>query len=152
MRASRTQSVGQKTKEMTMRPSRLNILGKDPNFDYCFRLKSEIEAGGGQDDYGYEAVGATNHAGESWSIPGALKTAGKRQMIYADTVLCKRPKEATRYFKQIEDEKYNAQKKFIRDSAKNTRIKLRELDHSAIVEDQITGDFTQRAGITEEVR
>jgi len=134
--------------------SPLTVLNKDPNYDYCFRNKVDIDEGGGVDHYGWEPLNAANHSGEEWGGPSGLapKTRGKNQKVFMDTILCKRGKEVSNYFKRLEDEKYNAQVRFIRDAAKNARLALRDLDPGAIVKDESEVSsrvFTQRTGPTE---
>ena len=146
MRASKTQAQGRT--QAAIRPSRLAIENKDPNYDYSFRRRKDIEEGGGQDLLGYEPVGVGNSNGERFAIPVATKTRGKKQLVMQDTMLCRRHKETSRYFKQFEDQKYNSQMKLIKDAASNARVKLRDINGT--VTDEIKGDFTQRPGFTED--
>lgn len=152
MRAQKTNST--KTSSIkTLRVSGLEITNKDPDCDYSFRRKREIEEGGGVDQYGYEPVTSENSVGEVRNIPFATaKMKTKTGMIaFHDTVLCKRPKEVSRYFQAIEDEKYNSQKEFVRTAASRAQIKMREIDPSAVIQDHSKGlNFTQRPGPTEE--
>lgn len=153
---SRTQANGSKTAKSVTRHSALNIANKDPNFDYSFRRKEDIEQGGGVDVYGYRPVGADSKDAESYGGPAALfhKSRGKNQIVNLDTVLCKRPKEVAEYFKSLEDDKYNSQVMFVRDATKNSRDKLRSIDPRAVLTDNsdFSGKpFTQRTGKTEDV-
>jgi len=148
-----TQTTGSKTRSHT-RHSTLNIENKDPNFDYCFRRRKEIEDGGGADIFGWEPIGPANSNGESFqAFPGQKRTKGTGQMVYIDTVACKRPKEVSRFFKSQEDEKYNAQIQHVRTASTRTREALRELDPDSVVEEKATfkgPGMTQRKGPTEE--
>lgn len=151
---SRTQQNGQRTSQSITRHSALFVGNKDPNFDYSFRRKEDIEQGGGVDLYGYEPLNSSNSSGETWGGPAGMahKTKGGKQKVYLDTVLCKRPKEVSAYFKNLEDEKYNSQVRFIRDAAKNARLALRDLDAGSVVKDesQVSAKvFTQRTGPTD---
>lgn len=159
MKASKTKQIGTRTNRKVTRRSPLNIANKDSRFDYSFRRKADIEEGGGMDQYGFTPVNSSNSNGESFSIPGIpaakTKTRGKNQIILGDTVLCKRPLETKEYFTALENEKYNSQKRMVRDVAKRATIKLRESGFSADdfeIRDDSGGenDFTQRAGPTEE--
>lgn len=150
---SRTQLNGRNTAK-TAGHSPLSVFNKDPNFDYSFQSRAAVEEGGGVDHNGWEALGVHNSNGEEWGGPAGLapKTKGKSQKVYIDTILCKRSKEVSQYFKRFEDEKYNAQIRFIRDAAKNARVALRELDPGSIVKDETETSskvFTQRQGPTE---
>jgi hypothetical protein len=148
MKASKTQEIGTRTKT-TRRISRVDVANKDPNFDYCFRSRKDIEEGGGIDNHGWEVIGANNSNGECTQVPG-LKTRGKKQVAFSDVVLCKRSKEITSYYKDLEDEKYNAQKELIRTAAPRAQARLRELDPNARVVDGSSGvDYDQRTGPTE---
>ena len=157
---NKTKSVGSKTQKHT-RHSNLDVANKDPNSDYCFRRKKEIEDGGGMDNYGYEAVNATNSHGEEWNGPASMKRkGGKGQMTNQDTVLCKRPLETAKYFKRIEDEKYNAQILHIKNACAAAKDKLRNISPDYVSsatstltnteEEQNDRAFTQRPGVTEE--
>lgn len=154
MHVNRTQKAVSNTQQFKTRHSALTVLNKDPNYDYCFRPRKDIEDGGGVDMYGYAPVGTGNESGEEWGgLPGmAGRTKGAQQKRYLDTILCRRPKEVSAYFKRMEDDKYNSQVKFIRDTAKNARMALRALDEDAVVRDEseFTGrPFTQRTGPTD---
>ena len=151
MRSAKTQSIGAKTKNFSPQISRLAILGKNPAYDYSFRRKKEIEEGSGMDEYGYEHVGIGNTDGETWATPVPLKSKGARQIVYQDTILCRRKKEVSQYFINQENEKYNTQKQMISESARNARIQLRKLDPNAVVTDDIKSSdgFSQRPGPTE---
>lgn len=148
---SKTSQNGLKTAQ-NFKGQSLVVLNKDPNYDYSFRRKAEVEQGGGVDRYGYEPITKGNSNGESWAIPYmSTKTKGSGQIVLEDVILCKRPKEVSTYFKSIEDERYNSQKLLIKNAAKNAQVKLRQLDPSATVTDSSSGiNFTQRKGPTEE--
>lgn len=157
---NQTARNGSKTSSKTStRHSALTIIGKDPNFDYCFRTKHDIEQGGGEDSYGWQAIGEDNYAGEKSGGPLAQfhKTKSSKQIVYMDTIACKRPKEVSRYFQSEDDEKYNSQVNFVKSVGRNTQQKLREAlsadGFKSDVEDnsQYAGrSMTQRKGTTEE--
>lgn len=152
---SRTQQNGTRTSQSLTRPSALIVENKDPNFDYSFRRKEDIDQGGGVDVYGYEPVGQGNSSGEVWGGPAGMahKSRGSKQKVHLDTILCRRTKEVSSYFKQLENEKYNSQVRFIRDAAKNARLALRDLDPGSVVKDesQVSAKvFTQRTGPTDQ--
>lgn len=148
-----TAQNGTKTASHT-RHSALTIQNKDPNFDYSMRKRRDVEDGGGQDIYGYEPITQGNNTGEVFgAFPMRQKTGGSKQMVYLDTIACKRPKEVSTYFKREEDERYNAQVRHVQSAAKRTRNALRELDPDSVVQD--TSNFSgpsmkQRKGPTEE--
>ena len=150
----RTQKVGDKTSSHTRRLSAINIQNRDPNFDYSFRRKKEVEDGGGQDIYGYVPIGESNSNGETLgAYPVLQRTKGSKQLVYLDTIACKRPKEVGQFFKAEEDERYNAQVRHVQTSAKKTRHALRSLDPDSVVKDD--GSYggpgmTQRKGPTQE--
>ena len=155
---SKTQTVanGEKTSKHT-RHSALFIQNKDPNFDYSMRRKKEIEDGGGQDIHGYEPVCARNYNGEVFgSFPfkrQVSKTKGSKQYVYHDTILCKRPVEVTKYFKDLEDERYNSQVMHVRNAAKNARAAINGMggDGTFVSKSSFAGPgMTQRKGPTEE--
>jgi len=148
MKPSKTQQ--NKTQNFSTQHSRCDVLNKDPDYDYCFRRKRDIEEGGGMDQYGWQPVGEGNESGEKPAIPFLVNTKAKKQIAFDDVVLCRRKKEVTRYFKQIEDDAYNAQQRFIATAAKRAQVSLRQLDQTATVEDQSEIKFTQRPGPTEE--
>lgn len=152
MKASKTQAIGHKTAPK-VRHSFLSVKNKDPRFDYCFRSRKDIEEGGGEDRYGWVPVGATNSAGEEWDIPHPpVQHKGRKQIILQDTILCKRPKQTTKYFKGIEDQKYNAQVSLVKNAARNAQVRLRQaqreagLEADAMVEDRSTIQLKQRQG------
>ncbi len=153
MKPSVTQSIGNKTHAITKRMSRLDILNKNPDYEYAFRLRKELEEGGGVDQYGYECVGHGNENGERWALPiGAPKSKGKKQMILQDVVLCRRKKEVGAYFRVQENQKYNSQKMLIKTIAQRAQVRLREADPNARASMDISGiDFTQRVGPEETV-
>lgn len=128
MRAARTQK--QKTRA-TPRWSRLSVTGKEPGYDYCFRRRKDIDENGGMDQHGWEPIGVANHKGEELGVPDRVKKhmakgGGRKQIIYEDVILCKRPVEVTAFFKEQEDERYNAQVNLIKNAATSARGKLRE--------------------------
>ena len=151
---SRTKQIGTKTAHHTHR-SMLDVLNKDPDFEYSFRPLAAIEQGGGQDFLGYEPVGGTNYAGETWSAPrGTSPRAGVKQMRFMDTILAKRPKETGDYFREEENERYNAQVQLVLTASKRAQGKLRQIDSGQQVA-KVTGElkgseyFSQRPGPTE---
>jgi hypothetical protein len=152
---SRTLQSGQRTEAHTHRHSAVAIANKDPNFDYSFRLRKEIEENGGVDHYGYEPVDASNHGGETFAGPvaKALQRRKTNRIIHHDTVLCKRPKEISRYFQERDDEKYNSQQQLVIHASKHRREELAKIRGSnATVVDQSSGlekAFKQRVGPTE---
>jgi hypothetical protein len=149
----KTRQVGEKTRQRT-RHSAITINNKDPEYDYSWRNKKAIEDGGGQDIYGFEPIGAGNTNGETLGpTPFKQRTAGKGQLVYLDTIACKRKKEIAEYFKEEEDERYNAQVRHVQNASKRTRAALRQLDPNAAVIDKSNYSgpgMTQRPGPTEE--
>ena len=139
---SRTQQIGNRTGRNT----RTAVAGKDPNFDYAFKRRAQVEEGqAGQE--GWEVV--KGRKGETWFNPFAAKqeakTKGTGQMALGDTILCKRSKEASAYFKEHNHyAKRKAQNRLIRDARGFAQKTLRQGDPEA----RITGDvkFTQKAG------
>jgi len=132
------------------RHSPLMIANKDPNFDYSFRPKADIEAGGGRDMHGYEPVCKNNSCGEVWDGPKALQSKGaKGQIVFQDTICCKRPKEVSDYFKEQENIKYNSQVRLIMESGRRARASLRSLDAGSVVVDKT--DFGPRRALTQRV-
>ncbi len=135
--------------------SAVSVAGKDPKFDYSFRRRKDIEDGGGMDILGFEPVGEGNSSDERWNGPKSLqaRTKGRKQIVNQDTILCRRPLETARYFKRLEDEKYNAQCRLVLSAAKNSQQKLRSLDPGAVVVDRHQGleaAMVQRTGPTTE--
>lgn len=132
----------------------LTVQNKDPDFDYSFRRRKDVEDNGGEDLDGYSPVTEGNSSGEAFSMyPGQKKTRGSKSAFYADTVLCRRPKHISRYFKRIEDEQYNSQVNHVRNAAKRARDAFRDLDPDSVVEakTEFRGPgMKQRAGVTEE--
>ena len=141
MKTGKTLLSGGKTATATKRYTALSISGKDPQSDYSFRRVDAIEAGGGQDMYGYEPVKDANYAGETWDGPVGMtsKTRGTKQIRYQDVILCKRHKSVSDHFKRIEDEQYNAQTRLVLSAARMAKEKLRSIDPDCIVEDQASG-------------
>lgn len=154
---SKTREMGQKTHRFFAH-ARLGVLNKDPNFDYSFQRKQDVQEGGAAEIMGWEPVGTRNHKGETWAGPtGSLaKSSAKKAIVYHDTVLCKRHKSITQEIKQQEDEKYNAQKLMVRNAARTAQIKLRQVEESiglsgsATVQDRSSIPMTQRRGPTQE--
>jgi len=148
--ANRTQQV--ETEKHT-KFSYLNIQNRNPAYDYSFQRRREIEDAGGQHPLGWEPITAGNEDGESLaSLPFTEKTRGTGNMIYHDTIACRRKKEVSRFLKTEEDERYNAQIAHVRSASKRAREALRELDSEATVLDKsrFSGPgMTQRKGPTE---
>lgn len=129
------------------RHSALNINNKDPDMDYCWRRRVDLEEGGGQDDYGYEQITSANYAGETSGVPFLNKNSkAKKGFRNTDVVLAKRTKEATQYFKGLEDEKYNSQVRFVKTTSNRVRAKLRQIDSDSVVTDHSSNNLTQRPG------
>jgi len=155
----KTKSLGQKTQSKVGRHSPLTIYNKHDDYDYCFRSRKEIEEGGGEDAYGWQPINEANNNGEVSGGPlesiTRNKTKGNKQIVYIDTIACRRPKEVGQYFKSLEDEKYNAQVKFVRDAAKDARIHLRNADQQSFVNEDKSSfkgtGMTQRVGKTEKL-
>lgn len=145
----RTQEVRTSQKE---RFSPFSISNRDPECDYSFQRRRDIEDGGGATYTGWEPVGVHNYKGEEWGGPKIMKhRQGVKQFINQDTILCKRHKEVSSYFKNEENEKRNHQIRFIKSVARNARERLREIDPGSVVVDHSKGlEYTQRAGPTEE--
>ena|SRR3990167_2096498 len=151
MRASRTQAIGSRTPKNAP-ISRLDILNKEPGFDYSFRRRKDVEEAGGVDEYGWEPVGVDNHKGEAWALPFPVKTKGRKQLVFQDTILCKREHKFTAYFQRMENKKYNSQKMLITEAAGHAKARLRELDPNVRFEDGVKSSdgFSQRKGPSEE--
>ena len=67
---------------------------------------------------------------------GSTRGPGSRannQLVYLDTIACRRPKEVTSFFKYEEDEKYNQQIQMVRNNSKNLKIAFRKLDPDSTV-------------------
>ncbi len=140
---SRTESIGHRTKKT----SRTSVLNKDPNFDYCFKRKEEVESGeASQEDWSPVSGKDTEETWEnSYEKGKRARTKGTGQLVLQDTILCRRTKDASAHFKKFEDDKYNNQMKFVRDVAKNAKAKLRGV---ANVKD--SSKFSQKTGPTED--
>jgi hypothetical protein len=149
MKPSKTLEKGTNTQSKLNRFSRLDIKNKNPNYEYCFCSRKEVEQGGGTDQYGFAPVAHGNSDGEDWAIPlGGGKN--NKQKILQDTILCRRRKEVGDIFRAQENVKYNSQKNLIKQAAPNAQAKLRQLDPKATVTDQISGvEFTQKVGPNE---
>jgi len=145
----RTQEVRTKQPEKF---SPLSISNKDPDCDYSFQRRKDVEDGGGATYTQWEPVSAHNYKGETWGGPSCFKhRQGVKQFINQDTILCKRSKEISQYFKSEENEKRNHQIRFIKSVARNARERLRELDPGSVVVDSSKGiEYTQQTGPTEE--
>lgn len=150
MKRGKTRSLGSKTQ--SIRRTALMIDNKDPSFDYSFRRRKDIDEGGGQDMYGYVPVQRSNNNDEVWHGPKGLQTQSKaKQIVYQDTILCKRPKEVSQYFQQQEDEKYNSQVRLVLSTSKRVQMGLRQIDPDATVEDGSNfneSGFSQKIGPT----
>ena len=129
-------------------------INKDPNFDYSWQRRRVVEEGGGATFDSWEPLGEKNHNKEAWGGPeGYSPKGGSKQFLNQDTILCKRPKEVSIYYKAGGIEKRNGQIRFINDVAQDLRAKLKERDPRASVEDTSTGmpkEYTQKIGKTEE--
>lgn len=150
---SKTQDVasGARTKRQHAVYSALDIANKDPNFDYSFRLRKEIEEGGGVDIYGFEPINEGNTSGEAWQGPiKALQKRGKSSIVYQDTILCRRPKEVAEYFQSVNNTRYNNQISFVKSIAPEANVKLRNMNSDSGVTMDVKGknDFTQKTGPT----
>lgn len=157
----KTQRIGEKTRKKVERVSPLNVLNKDPRFDYSFRRKSEIEDAGGEDMYGWGPVKTGNCSDEVLDNPLArfrkteqkTKTKTRKEMKYLDVVLCRRPKEVSEYFRAQENEKYNANVRFIKSVSKNAKESFRDSGVEVSMNDtsKYQGpSVEQRLGTTEE--
>lgn len=151
VKRNRTSLNGSKTQSRASH-SALSIQGKDPDYDYAFRSRKEIEENGGEDIYGWKPIGEGNSSGESMSnYPGQKRTAGKDQMNYMDTVACRRKKEVSKYFKDLETQKYNDQVSHVRNSSARAQAAFRKLSADSKV--RTTQNFrgpgmTQKTGPT----
>jgi len=151
---SKTEEIGTKTQQRAMgaEHSRLSVRNKDPNMDYSFRARKEIEEGGGQDSWGFVPVGSLNSKNEEWDMPDGFEkvqgTKGKKQLLLGDTVLCKRPKKVAEYFKRQEDMKYNAQINLVKTASKRAEVKLRNIDGAKVRDD---GSKFEGQGFTDRV-
>lgn len=153
IKQNRTANLGEKTHIRKTTHSVLDVANLDPEFDYSFRRIKDVEDGDGIDQYGFEPLSAANWKGERSIGPSITmaKTKGAKQIRVQDTILCKRPLEAAKYFKDMEDEKFNAQQNLVRMAAQNAKAALRELDPGATLQDDSKGmdkAFTQRVGPT----
>lgn len=157
----KTQKNGQKTSAARTRNSALSVIGKNPDFDYCFRKKSDIQDGGGEDMYAWSPVKQGNSSGEEHDNPlaryragnrGSKTAASKKEITHLDVVLCRRPKEVGEYFQSQEDQKYNAGVGFIKSVSKNAREKFRDGGADVSVKDSSRHEgpsVNQRMGTTE---
>lgn len=151
---SKTKQIGQKTGQHTGRLD-LVVDGKDPNSDYAFCRFKDLEEGGGVTRSGYEPIDKENSVGEHWVAPfGVSARGGKGQIRYQDTIYCKRPKETSKFFKEMDNDKYNSQIRLVQSASKRANGKLREIDAGYglvnVSQDlKAPGRFTQRTGPTE---
>lgn len=151
---SRTQQTP-RTQQTIGRFSATMIANKDPNFDYSFRVRKMIEEGGGMDHLGFEPVCEENYNNETWNGPRSMqvRSKGRKQILYQDTILCKRPLETANFFKRMEDEKYNSQCRLVTTASRMANQSLRNLDPGAVIVDRSSGlekAAPQRSGPTEE--
>lgn len=150
----KTRQIGNKTGKHTGKLD-LVVDNKDKNFDYAFCRLKDVEEGGGVTRAGYEPIGPANSNGEVWAAPhGVAPKQGKGQVRYQDTILCRRPKETTKYFKEMEDEQYNSQVRLVQNASKRANGKLRNIDTGMglvnVSQNLSAGKkFTQRTGPTE---
>ena len=138
MKQTRTEKIGTRTGKF----SRTAIAEKDPNFDYCFKRKADVESGlVGQE--GWEVA-----RDSSWFTPyqKQAKTKGRAQLALGDTVLCKRSTEASEYFNDYINEKRKAQIRLIKSAATDARQSLKQTGYSFKVTDNIKTNFTQKIG------
>jgi hypothetical protein len=150
----KTRQIGMKTGQHTGRLD-LVVENKDPKFDYSFCRMKDVEEGGGMTRNGYEPIGPDNTNGECWAAPhGQTARGGKGQIRYQDTILCRRPKDTSKYFKEMEDEQYNSQIRLVQSASKRANGKLRQIDPGLglinVSQEMSTGKrFSQRTGPTE---
>lgn len=117
--------------------SRIKIDNLDPSFDYSFRLKMDVEKGGGMDRYGYEAVNESNSCGESWASPIAAYSKKRfGTIILEDTVLCKRPLEIKTYWDNENNKRYNSQIRFVNQNSQAAKQKLRNAESALGLENK----------------
>lgn len=136
MKKTRTEQIGARTGKF----SRTAIANKDPDFDYCFKRKSDIESGVINQE-GWEVA-----KDEAWQNPfqKEAKTKGKANLNLHDTVLCKRSKEASKYFDEQINQKKRAQIRLIKKVAKDARSTLRATGYDIKINDQTK--FSQKIG------
>ena len=146
MKQTRTEQIGTRTGRI----SKTAVAGKDANFDYCFKQKQEVEEGTIHQE-GWDVV-AGEQKPEKWFNPhetsNRARTAGRNQLTLGDTVLCKRSKEASKYFNQFHTDKRRAQERLIKEAAPSLRRQLQEGGGDASIQDQ--SKFTQRVGPNKE--
>jgi len=145
-----------RTQEVTDKYSgdRLAIKNKDPRFDYSFQRRRDVEEGGGQTHDGWDPVSKANNNGEAWDGPKIIKSKGSpNQFLNQDTILCKREKEVSKYFKQESIDKRNNQINFLNNVSTQAKQKLKELDPNSELKDTSSGmpkEYTQKTGPTQE--
>lgn len=150
----KTRQIGAKTAKHTGRLD-LVVDNCDPKLDYAFCRMKDVEEGGGITRTGFEPVGPDNSNNECWAAPhGVAPRGGKGQIRYQDTILCKRSKDTTKYFKDIENEQYNSQIRLVQTASKRANGKLRSIDPGLglinVSQEMSAGKrFTQRTGPTE---
>jgi hypothetical protein len=160
MSNSKVRGTGAKTQEVkgqmrtVGRLSRSAVQNLNPVYDYCFVRKVDMEANGGM-YMGYEAVDQGNSSGEiPWAPPGVKpRSANAGKIFLEDTVLCRRPKETSEYYKSLWLEKASANFQLVRQSAKNAGAELNKLDPLSYVSQKVNMtdmDFNQTTGPTEE--
>lgn len=154
---AKTQSNGSKTYKSKTRISPLDVSNLDDKFDYSFRRKVDIEQGGGEDMHGFRPVNESNNSGEVSGGPLAKfqKSKGGKQITHLDVILCRRPKEIAEYFQNEENEKYNANLRFVKSVGRNSRDKYRgtEIEENFEIKDEskFSGSaMQQRKGTTAE--
>lgn len=133
------------------------IGNKDPNYDYAYVLKKDVESGGGVTKTGYEPITVTNSSGETFggiqSFFAKKTGVAKGSRVIEDVIAAKRPKEISQYFQSKEDEKYNSQVRLIKSTSRRVSTQLRDVAKSdeSFVESESLFDgpgMTQRAGPT----
>lgn len=143
--------------QMSMnRFSQTLVQNKDPNFEYSFKRRADIENGSAE-AWGWDVVNEDNNSGEVRKLDRTIKkrTGGSKQVSLIDTVLCRRDKNSdiAIYERQHENSKYNAQIQLIKTASQRSKAALRELDPGAIVVDgskNLDRVLVQRTGPTEE--
>lgn len=133
--------------------SRLNVLNKDPAYDYCWKRKAEVESSGISLD-GFVPVTDTNKANESYGINHQMNAGGNNTtyiFMYEDVVLCKRPKDVAEYYnareKSLRQAQYLTLKNVNREVSESFKRNMGNDGYS--VTGTVTGDFSQITGHTE---
>ena len=131
--------------------SAISITNKNPKYDYSLCRKVDIE--NGSDMYGWEPISKSNNDGESFGrYPGAREQANQ-QLIYLDTIACRRPKDVSEFFQYEEDQTYNRQVQLVQNACKQVRQAFRQLDPDSTVIDRGSSKgpgMVQRRGPTEQ--